>query len=272
MLFWNRLPGLLAAVCLGLTLSGCSLPGDSQQDDEKEPHFVLGKSRVNAMDYTGAAEAFAEALEVSPHSAAAHYQLAWLCENKLADPAGAIYHYQEYLKLDPKAGTPDVIRQHIYACKQQLVADVNSLPSTPALQQQVDRLNADNRRMQDELDKWHLWYSAQLNARPAAPASPPPQTYAAPPGQSGQPPAPDDVTPQTTALAPTSPATPLTYARPRPVPVFPPRMRTHIVAAGETLAAIARRAGVSVPALEKANPTVNPRHLRAGQVINLPSP
>ena len=135
MLFRNRLIGSLGAVLLGLMLGGCSLSGESPQDDEREPHFVLGKSRVNALDYAGAAEAFQEALEVSPRSAAAHYQLAWLYENKLADPAAAIYHYQEYLLLDSKAGNPDVIRQHIYACKQQLVTDVMQLPSAPAAQQ-----------------------------------------------------------------------------------------------------------------------------------------
>lgn len=265
MLFWNRWPAGLAVIFLGLTLAGCSLSGETQQDDEKEPHFVLGKSRVNAMDYSGAAEAFEEALEVSPHSAAAHYQLAWLCENKLSDPAAAIYHYQEYLQLDPKAGNPDVIKQHIYACKQELVTDVMQLPSAPAAQQQIEKLLADNRRMQDELDKWHTWYAAQLTARPVAPASAP-QTYA-PPAQSSVIPAPDDVSPQPTAQPGLAPNPVL-----RPVPSFPPRMRTHVVASGETLAAIARKAGVSLAALQEANPNLNPRRLRAGQTINLPPP
>jgi len=267
MLFWNRLPAGLTAVFFGLLLGGCSLSGENQQDDEKEPHFVLGKSRVNAMDYSGAAEAFAEALEVSPHSAAAHYQLAWLCENKLSDPAAAIYHYQEYLKLDPKAGNPDVINQHIYACKQELVTDVMQLPSAPAAQQQIEKLAEQNRRMQGELDKWQAWYAAQLAARPAAPANPAPQAYVPAAAQSSVTPAPDDVSTQIT-----TPPRPAPSASPRPVPSFPPRMRTHTVASGETLAAIARKAGVSLAALQAVNPNLNPRRLRAGQTINLPSP
>jgi LysM repeat protein len=51
-----------------------------------------------------------------------------------------------------------------------------------------------------------------------------------------------------------------------------PRQRTHVVASGETLAAIARHAGVSIPALEAANPGVNPKHLHTGQTIYLPLP
>ena len=48
--------------------------------------------------------------------------------------------------------------------------------------------------------------------------------------------------------------------------------RTHTVAAGETLAAIARQQGVSLTALQAANPGVNPKKMRMGQVINLPAP
>ncbi len=107
MRFWTRFAFCLPAVLLGVALGGCA-PGEGQSDDEKEPHYVLGQSRVNAMDYPGAVEAFEESLEANPHSAAAHYQLAVLYENKVcADPAAAIYHYERYLKLDPNAGNAD---------------------------------------------------------------------------------------------------------------------------------------------------------------------
>jgi LysM repeat protein len=41
---------------------------------------------------------------------------------------------------------------------------------------------------------------------------------------------------------------------------------------GETFAGIARKQGVSLVALEEANPHVNPGKIRAGQVLNLPPP
>jgi LysM repeat protein len=44
------------------------------------------------------------------------------------------------------------------------------------------------------------------------------------------------------------------------------------VTSGETLASIARKQGLSLAALEAANPTVNPKKLRAGQVVVLPEP
>src|SRR5208283_3116533 len=148
MSFWIRLVSGLCGVMLGLASSGCTPSGPGPLSEEKEPHFVLGKSRVNAMDYQGAIEAFTQSLEANPHSAAAHYELGWLYENKAADPAAAIYHYQAYLQFNPNADNAEVIRQRIYSCKQQLVADVQQSPSTPAAQQQLERLSEQNRQLQ----------------------------------------------------------------------------------------------------------------------------
>ena len=88
------------------------------------------------MDFPGAIEAFEQSLEANPHSAAAHFELGWLYDEKASDPAAAIFHYQRYLKLNPNADNADVIKQRIYRCKQQLAADVLPLPSAPAAQQQ----------------------------------------------------------------------------------------------------------------------------------------
>src|SRR5580658_5851588 len=164
MSLWVRFTlALLAAAVLG----GC-VPSD--QDEEKEPHYVLGQSRINAMDYQGAVEAFEESLEVNPHSAAAHYQLAMLYENQQSDPAAAIYHYQQYLKYDPSAENADIIRQHIASCKQQLAADVMPLPSAPEAQQQMEKLVEQNRQLQqqveslqDSLKQWSDWYVKYTN-------------------------------------------------------------------------------------------------------------
>ena len=61
MRFWIRFALCAPAVLLGAALGGCT-PGQGMADDEKEPHFVLGQSRVNAMDYAGAIEAFEASL------------------------------------------------------------------------------------------------------------------------------------------------------------------------------------------------------------------
>ena len=55
-----------------------------------------------------------------------------LYSGMISNPAAAIYHYQQYLRFDPKAPNADIVNQHINSCKQQLAADVLQLPSSSA--------------------------------------------------------------------------------------------------------------------------------------------
>lgn len=283
---WNTL--LLAAVLLAVA-GGCSMDS-GPIDEEKEPHYVLGKSRVNAMDYQGAIEAFQESLEVNPHSAQAHYQLAILYDNQdsVADPAAAIYHYRQCLKYDPSFPNADAIKGRIDACKQKLAADVLQLPSTPAAQQQLERLTEENRRLHDQLAQWQTYYAAQQAAARTNPPAPqynysPQPTYSS---QSSQPQVtsltPDDVTPQSATTTSSSSGASTAASQHRYTASSRSdsnrydsrisRPHTHVVLGGETLASIARIHGISLQSLEEANPYVNPRKLKAGQVLNLPVP
>ena len=253
-------------------------------DEEKEPHYVLGKSRVNAMDYEGALQAFEESLEANPHSAQAHYQMAMLYENQdsVADPAAAIYHYQQYLKYDPKANNADLIAQRITGCKQKLAENVLQLPSTPATQQQLERLAEENHRLHDQVSQWQAYYAAQQAAAKTNPPTP----------QVTRVTQPEYATPvRATSLTPEAVTTPTatattgtgTSAGTRAIstststqygtaPARVSQPRTYLVVKGDTLASIARKQGISLTALEEANPSVNPKKLKAAQVLNLPAP
>jgi tetratricopeptide (TPR) repeat protein len=264
MRFWIRFAFCALAAWLGGALTGCT-PGQGQTDEEKEPHFVLGQGRVNAMDYPGAIDAFEESLEANPRSAAAHFELGWLNEEKASDPAAAIYHYKRCLKLNPNAGNADAIRQRIEGCKQQLAADVLGLPSTSAAQQQLEKLAGQNRELQQRVDQlqetvkqWNAYYAGQLAARSNAP---PQNNFVAPPNPG---PKSDDTPAQMTT---TSGRAQDNSTRPSST-----RLRAHTVVAGETAAGIARKSGVKLSALGAANPGVNLARIRAGQVLNLPPP
>jgi LysM repeat protein len=277
-LFGRMSLSLLTAVVLA-TANGCS-PGDSSQiDEEKEPHFVLGNSRCNEMDWNGAVEAFEESLEVNPHSAEAHYRLAQLFDTKVPDPAAAIYHYQEYLKREPDAKNRDVINERIDSCKQQLATDVLQLPSAPAVQKQLDSLVDQNRQLQAEVDKlnaqlrdWNAYYASEQAALKASGGNagnyvnaqqPTTIASATPDDISSQPNQPQPQ-PQPNVGKSGKPS------KPKPAPAREPKAHTHVVASGETIASIARKHGVSLGALEGANPGINPKKLHVGQVINLP--
>jgi LysM repeat protein len=263
MSFWFRLVSGVCVAWFAVALCGCTPSGRSQSSEEKEPHFVLGKSRVNAMDFEGAIKAFEESLEANPHSAAAHFELGWLYDEKTSDPAAAIFHYQEYFNLNPNADNADVIKQRIYRCKQQLAADVLPLPSAPAAQQQLERLSEQNRQLQDEVGKWRAYYASQLAA--AKTNSAPAPVYREPqPAVNPTPVQPAQAVSTTPADANTGRPT-----NPKPITAVP---RTHTVVAGETAMGITRKFGVKLGALQTANPGVNLSRIHTGQTLNLPSP
>ena len=263
MSLWFRLVSGACVVWLAVALSGCTPSGRSQLSEEKEPHFVLGKSRVNAMDFQGAIEAFEQSLEANPHSATAHFELGWLYDEKTSDPAAAIYHYQQYLKLNPNADNADVIKPRISRCKQQLAADVLPLPSAPAAQQQLEKLFEQNRQLQDEVGKWRAYYASQLAA--AKTNSTPTPVYRAPQPTVN----PTPVQPaQNVSTTPAAGGTERTVS-PGSTAAAP---RKHMVVAGETAMAISRKYGVKLSALQTANPGVNLSRINTGQALNLPSP
>ncbi|HEY5234408.1 MAG TPA: LysM peptidoglycan-binding domain-containing protein [Verrucomicrobiae bacterium] len=254
------MPGALA-LCFGAVLCGCEPDGQSSLDDKKEPHYILGENRVNAMDYQGAVKAFEQSLEVNPHSAAAHFELACLFDEKISDPAAAIYHYEQYLKFDPKDENAEVVNQRIVTCKQQLAADVMAMPSAPAAQQELEKLADQNRRLQDQIDllkKWNAYYAAQLAA--LSNSVPAPNNSVVPQVQ-------NPVQPAQIEPAHAPPQNPNASH-----PAIPAAQRTHTVTTGETEAAIARKYGIRLSALQTANPGVNPNKLHVGQTLKIPAP
>jgi LysM repeat protein len=251
---------VLLLLLASLVLSGCWPPGQSQFDEEKEPHFMAGKGRVNAMDYKGAVESFEKALEVNPKSASAHLELGVLFDQKEADPAAAIYHYSRYLKLQPGAGNAEMVNTRSLACKQELARTVSLGPVTQTLQAEFEkltdernRLADENKRFREQLEQWRSYAASRAQTPTNAPAVPVR--------------APQPLTP-----APTSP-TPAVVAAPhsgRPGTVGSATMRTHTVKSGETPVSIARQYGVKLEALLAANPRIEPRRLRPGQTLVVP--
>jgi LysM repeat protein len=81
------------------------------------------------------------------------------------------------------------------------------------------------------------------------------------------------VTPSTApapTLAPTATVTPRPTTRPTPIPTPVPTPIVYVVQAGDSLDAIARKFGVSVDALSRANRIGNPDQLAQGQKLIIP--
>jgi LysM repeat protein len=238
--------GVMLSVLCGLLLCGCNPPGQSAADEEKEPQFLIGRSRVNAMNFAGAIEAFEQALEKNPQSGAAHFELGWLYAEKEADAAAAIYHYQKYLKLRPNAANGETIKEHIFRLKQELAKGVLPVPASNEMQRQLEQLVEDNRKLTEELTHLKASVASQSALANRLVSNPQPSR-----------------TNSSVQAAQSRNAS-------RQVASGTASNRQHRVQAGETPASIARRYNVKLELLLTANPSLNPRRLQVGQSLAIP--
>jgi len=248
---WKHLLCLCLAIAGSLTLSGCGSSTITGADEEKEPKFLIGRNRVNAMDYQGAIEAFEQALEANPRSGAAHLELGCLFAKNDSDPAAAIYHYEKYLRLRPDAENAEVLRGHIFRLKQELAKGVLPIPPSTEVQRQMEHLAEDNRELRDQVARLQAAASqVSSNNRPVVP------TLVSMTGSPGNLRAPVRMAGSATTTSKTERTAVST--------------RMHKVQAGETPVAIARRYNVKLDALLVANPNLNPKRMRVGQSLVIP--
>jgi len=251
---------LVLAFCLALT--GCNPNSERQSAEQDNSHFKSGREKREALDYKGAIEAFERALEDNPRSVLAHFELGVLYEQHEADYAAALYHYNRVLKLRSSGYPSDNVRQRIPACKQEMVKADSLAVMNPAVLKETERLREDNQKLQREL----ALLQAKLSGRP-------------PPVFSTNTPVPVSARAQAAAPAPTpagNPAPRPVTGSPARVTSLPPRpdaasrVRAHTVKAGDTMASIARRHGVSQSRLSSANPSIDPRRLKVGHIVSVP--
>jgi LysM repeat protein len=256
---WCAVTPLL--VCIGL--GGCTPPAESQSDEQKNPYFLAGKERAAARDFKGAIEAFEKALEVNPRSVPAHFELGVLYEqhgeHNQDDYVSAMYHYNRVVKLRPNEYPADNARQRLAGCKQELVKSESLAPVYQAVQRDLEKLREENQLLRRQLE------TAQVSARTSVPSSPSAQpgivvaTRTSLPGGSNA--SSNSSRPQ--------PSPPRDRVTPLPAPAA--TMRTHTVKEGDTPYSLSRQYRIKLDALMSANPGLDPKRLRIGQTLNIPS-
>jgi len=256
-----RATWLLACV---LAAAGCGPISESSVDEQREPHFLNGKARLQALDFPGAVESFEKALEVNPRNASVHFELGLLCDDdrRPRDHAAAIYHFERYLRLRPDSPHARHLGERITACKQELARTVSLAPVTQTMQREFEKLAAENLQLKQQVQQ--LQELLNRKAAEAAVAASPAGGGASGPLTTTRPPAP-------LALNSTAPRSPsASISEPPPAPR--PKAKTYVVQKNDTPTAIARKFGVKVDALLAANPGLDPRRLRLGQTLNIPAP
>ena len=252
-----RLLWCLPSACLVLALSGCDKVSETKADEQKNPHFMVGKERVASRDFRGAIEAFERAIEVNPHSALAHFELGLLSEqhddsdNHLIS---AMYHYKKALDLRPNAYPAENAKLRMAGCKQELVKSESLAPVYQTMQRDLERLKDENQLLKKQLEGWQAQGATRSNSQNLS------NTVTGNPA-SGKPPSSRTPNPDRGVSSPGPGIT---------SPTPPPAGRTYTVQAGDTLAGIARKQKVRLESLEAANPGVTLKKLKPGQTLVIP--
>lgn len=235
------------SLCACVALAGCIPPSHSSLDEQKDPDFIKGKARFQAMDYKGAIESYNRALRTNPDSASAHFELGVLYEQHEPDYAAAIYHFRRYLALRPGDELADLVKQRIDGCKTALAKDVSFAEVSKELVDRSVQLEEDNLRLKEQVQSLKREIAslhAQLGvaARSSQSAESGGRTARGfdRPGDGGG---------RTAATS----------------------ARIYVVQRGDTMYSVAKKHGISQAALQAANPTVRPTKMQVGQKLKIPS-
>ncbi len=261
----------LAALFLVLALvsAGCVRTAEGPREEQRNPFFLTGKERVQAMDYQGAAEAFERALQDDPRSVLTHFELGVLYETHLADYPAALYHYNKALKLRPAGYPADTIRYRIPACRQELVKADSLAVLNPSALREMEKLREENQELRRQIGE--LKIAATRAPTGTTPVTPLPGTL----GGAG-----------TSALVPVggpsvgrastsnvSGANLGGTSSPPGArsPETPAGMRSHTLRPKETIASLSRQYNVRIPAILAANRGLEPKRLKVGQTVLIPA-
>src|ERR1041384_6155097 len=284
MIFRRGLFSSVMVVLLSLAGSGCNPHAETQSDEQKDPYYLSGINRRRDLDYKGAIEAFEKALEINPRSASAHYELAIIFDEHEKDYAAALYHYDRVVKLRPSGAYPaDNANQRIAVCKQELAKSVSIAPMIQTMQSDMVKLQADlaratneNQQLRKQLEaaqqalaprgNWaptlsNLASQTNFGLRPSAPGT-----------RSNSPSAARVDLAANTRPGPSAsgPADPATFSAGRTSERAASKMKTHTVVSGDNPAYIARKYSIKLNSLMAANPNLDARRLKVGQVLNIP--
>jgi len=249
----------VAASCL--LFAGCFQVAESSREEENEPNFVEGRNRETAKDIKGAIDSFEKALQANPRSASAHFELGVISEApEQHDYAAAIYHYERFLNLRPDSTMAAVVRQRIIGCKVELAKGV-PFGASRELQIEVEKLTVANTSLRQQMES----LKAQLAQHPLVITQYVTNVFAR------ESPAPLPIRTQQPAVEVAHASPPRTHYEPvRPAPTPVARSFTYTVRPNDTVAAIARRFGVSIQSILSANRSLDPRRMRPGQIITIP--
>jgi LysM repeat protein len=146
---------LAAGVAVTFLAVGCDrLTRSAGTDLDRNPDYRRARQAADAGDARVAVALFEKTLRSAPGVASVHLELGLLYDQKLNDPIAAIYHYRQFLELEPATDRKNIVEGHIERAKLTLAA---RLPA-PSVSDpgEVMRLQSEKAALQQELASLRL--------------------------------------------------------------------------------------------------------------------
>ena len=152
---------LLLAMAL-VCVTGCDrFAAVTGGDLNHNPDYTRARNAEAAGDFHVAATYYRKTLRALPEAGRVHLEFGVLCEEKLGDPLAALYHYRQFLELEPNAERRQVVDGYVERAK---LAAMAKLPAAGAPNPaELMRLQAENTALAQE--------NAALRARLTEPAT-----------------------------------------------------------------------------------------------------
>lgn len=104
--------GLLAAWTLLAT--GCERSAPvTAADLDRLPDYKRARKAADSGDYSNASVFYNRVVRSVPDAARPHLELGLLYDERLGDPLAALYHYRQFLELDPKSERRQFVEDRI---------------------------------------------------------------------------------------------------------------------------------------------------------------
>lgn len=263
---------LLSAALAGLT--GCSPESFLSVDEGRERNLQRAQAAERMRDFEAAAEYYERALEKNPGSALVHLGFASLCETHLDRHAEAIYHYQRYLRLRPDDPKAETLRRRMTNCMERLATSVPVVIRSETIARDLEAVRRENASLRAQVTNLQSALLGWSNETVRVTQLLTTQTERAnnleaalTGGRALQPPGTvaESSTPRPGATPPGK------RAATTPRGVTPLTAGSYKVQPRDTLSSIARRHGITLTALRRANPYLDERRLLPGTVVRIPA-
>lgn len=290
---WRGGRALLLVILATALWGGCSPDDFLVADEDRERNFQRARDAERLGDFEAASEYYERALEKNSRAPTVHLGYASLCEGQLRRYADAVYHYQRYLRLRPEDPKAEDIRRRITNCTERLATSVPLVVRSETIARDLAAVRTENLGLRAQLTNLFIFSiqasnevrrlsvalaqsQAQLQAHAQALAQA--QAQAAGAGQTLGGGVVGGGLGAGGGLSSSSGSAGAGVARgagsrsPAATRSVEPAtgVRTHRVRSGETMDRIARQYGVTLSALQRANPRIDARYMRSGMDLKIP--